>query len=120
MPRAYHPDLRHRVIHAVQHDTPVQDIVSNYQISPSTIERYVKRLHETGSLQPGQSTGRKRKLSADQEQALGAQCDAYPDDTLEQHRTRLIQTHGVTVSTATISRALTRLRRTRKKDATRR
>lgn len=120
MPRAYHPDLRHRVIHAIQHDTPVKNIVRMLEISPSTIERYVKQHRATGSLQPGQSTGRKRKLTPEQETALGAQCDTYPDDTLEQHRTRLIQTHAVTVSTATISRALTRLRRTRKKDVARR
>ncbi|NJK45428.1 MAG: hypothetical protein HC933_15185 [Pleurocapsa sp. SU_196_0] len=119
MPRAYHPDLRHRIIHAAQHNTPIKAIVTTYQVSPSTIERYVKQHRATGSLQPGQSTGRKRKLSVEHETTLGAQCDAYPDDTLEQHRARLIQDHDLTVSTATISRALTRLRRTRKKDVVR-
>jgi transposase len=120
MPRAYHPDLRHRVIHAVEHNTPIQDIVRLLNISPSTIERYVKRHRATGSLQPGKSTGRKRRLTADQEQALGTQCDTHPDDTLEQHAQRLLEEHHVQVSASTVSRALTRLKRTRKKDTSRR
>jgi transposase len=64
MPRAYHLDLRHHVIHAVNHNIPIQDILRPLEISPSTIERYVKRHHATGSLQPGKSTGHKRCLTA--------------------------------------------------------
>jgi transposase len=118
--RPYQPDLRHRILNARSNQIPDEQITKLFQISQRTLERYTKQHRETGSLQPGQTTGRTRKLSPEQEQALAEQCDAYPEDTLEQYRQRLNDTHGVQVSRSTISRALARLKRTRKKDGSRR
>jgi transposase len=119
MSRAYSTDLRKRIIHHATTE-PRATTARTFQVSPRTIRRLLER-HRTGRpLEPGKTTGRKRRLTPQQETALGQQSDAFPDDTLAQHRQRLHATHGVLVSTATISRALTRLKRTRKKDGSRR
>lgn len=118
MSHAYSTDLRERIVqHANQKDRA--DTASLFQVSPRTIRRYLERQRTGRSLAPGRTTGRKRSLTPEQEIALGQQSDAHPDDTLEQHRQRLYNEHGVQVSTATISRSLKRLNRTRKKDVSR-
>lgn len=113
--RAYHPDLRERIVHAHSNNVPHEEITSLFEISQRTLERYVKQHRETGSLQPRISTGRPRLLDAALNAALATQSDTHQDATLEQHRERLLVEQNMKVSASTVSRALRRLGRTRKK-----
>lgn len=113
--RAYHPDLRERIVHAHSNNVPHEEITSLFEISQRTLERYIKQHRETGSLQPRISTGRPRLLDTALDAALAMQSDAHQDETLEQHRQRLLVEQGMKVSASTVSRALGRLGRTRKK-----
>ena len=117
--RAYHPDLRERIVHAHSNNVPHEEITSLFEISQRTLERYVKQHRETGSLQPRISTGRPRLLDTTLDAALATQSDTHQDATLEQHQQRLLVEQNMTVSTSTVSRALRRLGRSRKKNALR-
>jgi transposase len=119
MSRAYHPDLRHRIVSHAQTEQRATT-AATFQVSTRTIRRYLERQRTQHTLEPGKTTGRTPSLTVEQQTALGQQCDAHPDDTLEEHRARLNTDQGVQVSASTISRALARLNRTRKKDVSRR
>ncbi|NJK43461.1 MAG: IS630 family transposase [Pleurocapsa sp. SU_196_0] len=114
MSRAYQLDLRERIVNHAQINQR-GDTAETFEVSTRTVRRYLERKRTRGTLQPGKTTGRIRSLTPEQETALGAQCDADPEGTLEAYRQHLNVTHGVLVSRSTISRALVRLNRTRKK-----
>jgi len=61
--------------------------------------------------------GRPPKKFAPLQAGLGAQLEAHTDATLQTHCQLWEQTHGVRVSTSTMSRAIRRVGWTRKKDA---
>jgi len=109
MPRAYSRDLRERLLHAVASGLPVVEVARITGVSVSTVGRYQRKAAAGVSLEPGRSPGGPRKIAATEEDALRAQVAASPDATLAEHCACWQTTHGVTVSTATMSRALTRL-----------
>jgi transposase len=117
--RAYHTDLRERIVQAHHNGLQHDDIAHTYQVSHRTIERYVQRQHETGSLEPSPIPGRPRRLNPDQCEQLKTQLQTQPDASLEQHQRLWYNAHQQTLSLATISRTITRLGWTRKKDLSR-
>jgi len=85
------------------------EVAHFFDVSVSSLSRW-KRRNATGqSLLPGKATGRPRVVTAEQEAELRAQVMDLPDATLAMHQARWEQTHGVRVSSATMSRTLTRL-----------
>ena len=64
---------------------------------------------ETGSVAPQRRVGRRRLIEPAAEGALRVQVAAHADATLAEHCTIWEAAHGVTVSPATMSRALRRL-----------
>ena len=114
MPRAHSPDLRHRIVQHALQATPC-DTAHIFQVNPRTVRRLLNLKRQTGTLESRVSTGRTKKLDATIDTALGAHCDAYPDHTLEQYQQHLKLEQHVSVSLSSISRALQRLGRTRKK-----
>jgi transposase len=117
--RPYHTDLRERIVNAHHNHVPHEEIARTYQVSHRTVERYVKRQKEQGHLRPSSIPGRPRRLNPQQLEAFKQQLEAQPDATLEQHQQSWFDNHGQQLSTATISRIITRLGWTRKKDALR-
>ena len=113
--RAYSNDLRQRILRAVDQGHCQAEIAAAFQVSVSTIKRYLKERRETGTLTVKPIPGRPSKYGAALDADLGAQVAAHGDATLEQHCQRWERTHGQRVSTATMSRALTRLGLPRKK-----
>lgn len=113
--RAYSTDLRQRVLQAVDHGTPRDQIVAVLQVSLSTIKRYVRQRRETGTVTAKPIPGRPPKKRAALDAELPAQLAAHDKATLEQHCQQWEASHGVRVSTATMSRAIARLGWTRKK-----
>jgi len=113
--KPYSNDLRQRILDAVDHGTPRQQIVELLQVSLSTIKRYLRQRRQTGTLSAKSIPGRPAKYGAALDAELPAQLAAHDDATLEQHCQWWEQTHGVRVSTASMSRAIARLGWTRKK-----
>ena len=113
--KAYSQDLRQRVVRAVDEGRTRAEIAQLFGISLATIKRYLKQRRESGHLIPKAIPGRPAKKGGALQVGLGTQLAAHPDMTLDEH-CRLWETeHGQRVSTATMSRAITRLGWTRKK-----
>lgn len=113
--KAYSQDLREKVLRAVDQGYRRGEVVKLLGVSLATIKRYVKQRRETGTVAakaiPGRPPKKLGKLQAD----LVAQLQAHNDIRLEDHCQLWEQTHGVKVSTATMSRAIKRVGWTRKK-----
>lgn len=113
--KAYSPDLRQRVLHAVDQGQTQAEIAKTFAVSIATIKRYLKQRRETGHVLPKAIPGRPAKKGAALEAGLRVQLEAYPDATLEEHCRMFQAEHGLQVGRDSISRAIARLGWTRKK-----
>ena len=113
--KPYSPDLRQRILHAVDQGTARTQIVALFQISLSTLKRYLRQRRETGTLTVKPIPGRPSKKGAALDAELSAQLAAHDDATLEHHCQLWEASHGVRVSTSSLSRSIARLGWTRKK-----
>src|SRR5690242_4751015 len=113
--KAYSVDLRAKVLRAVDQGYARQEIVKVLGVSRASIKRYLKQRRETGEVTPKAIPGRPaRKLGLLQIE-LVAQLQAHDDLGLEEQCRLWERSHGVKVSTATMSRAIKRVGWTRKK-----
>ena len=94
---------------------PRREIIKTFAVSRSTIKRYLKLKRETGEVKPKAIPGRPSKKGAALQAGLLPQLKAHPDATLVEHCQLWEATHGVQVSSATMSRVIQRLDWTRKK-----
>src|SRR6266566_707605 len=113
--KAYSPDLRERVLRAVDQGIPRSEIVRVLGVSLATIGRYLKQRRETGHVHPKGIPGRPSRKIKPLQAGLQAQLEAFPDATLAQHCQYWEQRQGVQVSRWSMSRAIKRLDWTRKK-----
>jgi transposase len=113
--RAYSDDLRRRILRAVDQGKPRTEIIQTFAVSRSTIKCYLKLRRETGDVKPKAIPGRPSKKGAALHAGLLQQLEAHPDATLTEYCQFWEATHGIHVSSATMSRAITRLNWTRKK-----
>jgi transposase len=113
--KAYSEDLRERVIRAVEAGRPREEVAARFEGSVPTIERWVRLKRDTGGLArrpvPGPAAVKTAGLAA----ALPERLAGHADATLTDHCSWWRTASGFEVSTATMSRALTRLGWTRKK-----
>jgi transposase len=114
--KPYSNDLRQRVLDAVDHGTPREQIVEVLEVSLSTVKRYLRQRRETGQLAAKPIPGRPPEVCAALDAELPAQLVAHDDATLEQHCQLWADSYGVLVSTASMSRAIARLGGTRQKN----
>jgi transposase len=113
--KAYSQDLRHRVLFAIDQGDSQAEVAETFVISVSTIKRYLKARRETGHVLPKAIPGRPAVKGAALQHGLVAQLEAHPDATREEHCQMWEERTGITVSTASISRARAVLGWTRKK-----
>ena len=113
--KQYSADLRERLLGAIDAGLPQTEAARLFGVSGSSIKRWRTQQRQTGSLAARRRTGRRRRIGAEQEAALLAQVAATPDATLAEHCAAWEATTGVHLSTATMSRTLTRLDQPRKK-----
>jgi transposase len=108
--RAYSKDLRSKVLEAVDRGMPRKEVAEVFGVSVPSIKRWLKRRRETGNVDPkpipGPPACKKEALDA----ALPQQARLNPDLTLDEHCELFEEVHGIEVSSATMSRAFTRLR----------
>lgn len=114
--KAYSEDLRWRVVRAVMIGTPRDEVAARFLVSVPTIERWLRLKRETGGLAPKPVPGPPAVKTDAVMNALPERLAEHADATLEEHCSWWRERSGVKVSTATMSRALTRLDCTRKKD----
>jgi len=107
--KAYSKDLRLRVLAAVDRGMPSAEVAKTFGVSVSTIKRYLRLREHTGDVQPKPIPGPPARKRMILEEELPSQVRLNPDLTLEEHSELFEETHGVEVSTATVSRALKRL-----------
>lgn len=118
---AYSMDLRERVVRAYQAgEGTQQQIAQRFQVSPSFVQRLLRRQRESGQVAPLPRGGNHlAKIRGEHlalvEQLVSAQPDAYLEELVEQ----FVQQTGITVSRTTMHRAVKRLRLSTKKNATR-
>lgn len=113
--KPYSEDLRWRVVRAVAIGTPRAEVAATFAVSLPTIERWLRRQRETGSLAPTPVPGPAAVKTAALVAALPARLAAHADATLAEQCAWWRGVAGVAVSPATMSRALARLGWTRKK-----
>ena len=113
--KPYSQDLRQRVVRAVEEGRPRAEIIHLFGISRASIKRYLKQRRETGELLPKAIPGRPARKGDVLDAEIKPQLEAHRDATLKEHCQLWEATHGMRVSTASMSRAIDRLNWTRKK-----
>ena|SRR2546430_2353035 len=104
--RAYSQDLRKRIIAAIREGKSSKEVARLFDVSPSTVKRYVRQWREQGNLLPKPIPGRPSKKLAPLRARLQAQLEAFPDATLEEHCEHWEAQEGIKVSIATMSRVI--------------
>jgi transposase len=107
--KPYSKDLRLKVLEALDRGMPRREVAEVFGVSLPTIKRWLKRRRETGEVEPRPSPGPPARKGMALEEALPAQLRSNPDFTLEEHQQLFEDTYGISVSTASISRAFERL-----------
>lgn len=112
--RAYSPDLRHKLMAAVDAGMSKRAAARVFGVGEETIRRWAKQRRETGSLDPRPHRGRPPKIRTEQLEVLRAQLVEHPCATLAEHCALWDAQTGQRVSMMTISRGITRLGWTQK------
>ena len=107
--KQYPADFRDRLLRALDAGLARAEATRTFGVPERTVRRWQQRRRETGSVAPVPRPGRQRRIGPAAEPALRAQVAAHADATLAEHCARWAADHGVVVSPATMSRALTRL-----------
>ena len=107
--KQYPADFRDHLLRALDAGLEQAEATRTFGVPDRTIRRWQQRQRETGSVATMRRPGRQRLLGPQAEAVLREQVRTHPDATLAEHCARWTATHGVTLSTATMSRALHRL-----------
>lgn len=115
--RQYSDDLRERIIFFYEHhlDYTQQEVADEFGTSRSFMEKLLQRWRATGSAAALARGGGSPRLLAAHEPKLCELVAAQPDATLAELREQIESATTVSVSTATLCRALQRLDLGRKK-----
>ena len=113
--KPYSQDLRERIVAEVENGETKENTATRFQVSLSTVKRYVRQFHKEGHLCPKPIPGRPPTKRAPLQAQVQAQLENAPDATLQEHCQAWKAASGVKVSISTMSRAIQQVRWTRKK-----
>jgi transposase len=113
--QAYSPDLRAKILAAVDTGRPKTEVARSFGVSLASVKRYVVQRRERGSLEPLPRPGRPPTIAPEQQEALWQQLVAQPTAILAEHCATWERTHGVRPGLSTMSRVIRKLGWTRKK-----
>jgi transposase len=113
---AYSLDLREKIVESVKKGVPKAETARRFGVDRATVKRYCKQLDERGTLEPRKAPGKRPKLDDKAMKLLAEDLQERPWATHSQRAQFLYAISGLSVSEATVCRALRRLRRSRKKD----
>ena len=121
MPAAYSLDLRERVVTAVEEGLARQSVARLFKVGISTVNRWAKRLAQTGGCAALPSGGdhKSKTVEAHKDWLLNL-VNTVPDLTLEEIRARVRETHGLEKSISCLWRFFDRHDVTFKKNPSRR
>ena len=117
---AYSEDLRKKIVEALERGVTKTQAARSFGVSRSSVKRYAKLAGEGHPLAPKRRPGLKPKLDGVARRLLEEDLEERPTATLRQRCEFLRRVRGVSVSEATVSRALRCLGWSRKKDRWRR
>jgi transposase len=107
--RAYSEDLRLKVLGALDRGMPRVEVARIFGISLPSIKRWLKRRRETGQVGAKVPPGPPAIKGAMLKEWLPTHLLSNLDLTLEEHCEAFEEEFGVKVSTATMSRSISRL-----------
>ena len=107
--RAYSKDLRLKVLDAVDRGMPRKEVARIFGVSLPSIKRWLRRRRESGDVAPSPVPGPPAAKGTLLEGWLPGQLENDPDLTLKEHCEAFEEARGVKVSTATMSRRISRL-----------
>lgn len=108
--QVYSRDLRDRILASVDSGERVAVVASTFKVSRSYIYKALGRRRRTGDSGPSPNRGhRRRKLTPQQEAALGQHLKAHDDITLAALGDWLERTHQVRMSSGAMWMAVHRL-----------
>jgi transposase len=113
--KAYSEDLRLHVLAALDGGMSRAQAARTFQVSGLSIDRWRAQRSALGHVHPKRSTGRPRRIAKSAEMRLRAQLSASPDASLPEHISTWTREQGTSLSRWTMSRAIARLRISRKK-----
>ena len=116
--RAYSLDLRQKVVAAVERgDSTIEEVASTFGVGLTFVKKMLRQHRETGDLSPRpHGGGHTPRLSVRHLKLLRSEVARHPDKTAAALREHLEERAGVAVSRPTVSRALSRLGLSRKKN----
>lgn len=114
--RAYSPDLRVKILAAVDAGMAITTAARMFGVGEETIRRYRTQRAQTGSLDPRPHPGRPPRIRPEQREQLWAQLIEHPTAILAVHCDLWEQRTGMRVGITTMHREIRRLGWTRKKD----
>lgn len=114
--KAYSVDLRQRIVAAVRGGMSKAEAARTFGVGATSVKRYVNRVQQGGSLEPGKAPGKQSKLGLSGIKLLEEDLQARPAATYENRAELLHELLGVKVSRPTICRTIHRMGYTRKKD----
>lgn len=112
----YSIDLRERVIRAWQSGKTQTWIAATYDLSLSTVKRYLNRYRATGSVAPLAQSREKPLIGDEDRAAVEAMVAHTPEGTLADYCVLWEQQTGMRVSPTTMSRVLRRFELSPRRD----
>ena len=115
--QAYSLDLRERVVAAYEKGkTTISAVAGQFSVGETFVKKMLRQKRASGSLKRLPSrAGAKKVLEPKHCQWLAKQVKEQPDATLRELQTGLLERQAISVSRATVSRELRRMRLPRKK-----
>src|SRR5262249_48433427 len=107
MPKPYSNDLRQRVARAIASGESCRSIAEQYEIAPSTVVKWSKRLRETGSAAPAKFGGDRTCTLEPHRTFVLAQLEEVPHLSLHKLKD-MLAARGIVVSHDTVWRFLRR------------
>jgi transposase len=115
MAKPYSNDLRGRVARAIASGESCREIAAQYEIAPSTVVKWSKRLRETGSAAPAKFGGHRKCSLEPHRDFVLARIEEIPHLTLHKLKD-MLAARGIAVSHDTVWRFLRREGRSFKKN----
>jgi transposase len=116
--RAYSLDLRQKVVAAVERgDSTIEEVASSFGVGQTFVKKMLRQHRETADLRPRpHGGGHTPRLSIKHLKLLRLEVARRPDKTVGALRDHIEERASVSVSRPTVSRALSRLGLSRKKN----
>ncbi len=114
--KAYSEDLRKKIVDAIERRRMGQsEAARTFDVSLSSVKRYLRKFRQGRSLSPGKAPGRRPKIDERARKLLEVDLKERPFVTLQERRDYLQAVAGLEVSRSVVCRTIKRMESTRKK-----